>query len=154
MFKIHGVTPEQLDRRGFLRATTIGVCAMSPLLASCAGLRYARSSRDGAEIRVDRRDVVAPGVLVDGPDGELPIYLRVLALDEFSALSMRCMHRGCQVESVGERFVCPCHGSEFAADGRVIIGPSELPLIEYRVTADDTRIVIHFNTPVARERRS
>lgn len=154
MTKIRCAITEKLDRRGFLRASAIGVSAMSSVLTSCGGLRYARSSMDGADIRIDRRDVDAPGVLVDGPDGELPIFLRVLGPDQFSALSMRCMHRGCQVESVGERFVCPCHGSEYAADGRVLVGPSELPLVEYRVLADDTRIVIHMNAPVARERRA
>ena len=66
MTKIRCVIMEKLDRRGFLRASAIGVSAMSSVLTSCGGLRYVRSSMDGADIRIDRRDVDAPGVLVDG----------------------------------------------------------------------------------------
>lgn len=131
-------------------ASVVGRGALLTLLASCGGMRYARSSIVGREIQIDRKELTAPGVLVDGPDGELPIYIRVLDADRFSALSTRCMHRGCQVEPVNDRFVCPCHGSEYGADGRVLKGPTELPLVEYRITTRVEQIVVHLDATVSR----
>lgn len=131
-------------------ASVVGRSALLTLLASCGGLRYARSSIVGREIQIDRKELVAPGVLVDGPDGELPIYVRVLADNQFSALSTRCMHRGCQVEPVNDRFVCPCHGSEYGTDGRILKGPTELPLVEYRITSRAQQIVVHLDVTVSK----
>lgn len=152
-----------IDRRRFLRllevrgvaavcAHSVGVTALASFVSGCGGFRYAHSSLVGSQLFVERKDLAAPGVMVDGPDGELPLYVRMISADEFTALSMRCMHRGCQVEPMDERFVCPCHGSEYGADGRVLKGPTEHALLEYRVTATAARITIHLNAPVARER--
>ncbi len=46
--------------------------------------------------------------------------------------SSTCPHLGCAVDwdAAGERFVCPCHDSVFAPDGRVVSGPSPRPLDE------------------------
>ena len=42
------------------------------------------------------------------------------------AISSICTHLGCiaaRDDETGE-FVCPCHGSKFAADGKVMVGPA------------------------------
>lgn len=59
------------------------------------------------------------------------------------ALSATCTHLGCQVRWDAEvkRFLCPCHGGEYDAQGRVVAGPPPRPLdtIEVRVdTATDS----------------
>jgi Rieske Fe-S protein len=52
-----------------------------------------------------------------------------------------CPHLGCGVEYAPDRaaFVCPCHASEFAIDGRQRFGPSPRDLDELvcRVTDPD-----------------
>lgn len=57
------------------------------------------------------------------------------------ALSLRCTHLGCNVNldrGAGE-LLCPCHGSRFALDGRVLAGPAskELFSVPMRRDGDD-----------------
>jgi nitrite reductase/ring-hydroxylating ferredoxin subunit/uncharacterized membrane protein len=46
------------------------------------------------------------------------------------ALADRCSHRGCSLhegELDGDEIVCPCHGSRFGLDGRLVAGPAAYP---------------------------
>ena len=161
-----GVPPEPtLSRRRFLRQIEAGAAtaaysgaarALLPvLLAACGGARYAESSLVGTRLVIDRRELGPQGAaLIDGPDGELPIYVRTLPDGRFSAVSTRCMHRGCQVEPTVDRFVCPCHGSEYTFEGEVLKGPTEHPLVRYPGSADEARVYVHLDAPMAEERPS
>ncbi len=59
----------------------------------------------------------------------------------FVACSAICPHKGCKVvyEHDAKEFVCPCHDSRFALDGRVLKGPAKAPLKSY---ATDVAAVI------------
>ena len=157
-------TTSPIDRRRFLTlleahgsaavcAHIAGMSVLSAVMSGCGGLRYARSSVVGSQVIIERKELKSGTVLVDGPDGELPVHVRQVAPDRVRALSTRCMHRGCQVDAVGDGFVCPCHGSQYAADGAVLAGPTELPLVEYRTTVEGERVIIHLDAPVARASR-
>lgn len=56
-----------------------------------------------------------------------------------------CTHLGCTVEWKTERsrFECPCHGSQFDAQGRIIKGPAKrsLPLVTVVVKQNQIRLV-------------
>jgi cytochrome b6-f complex iron-sulfur subunit len=50
----------------------------------------------------------------------------------FSALSSACTHAACEITGFsGQVFVCPCHGSQFDASGRVVGGPAPASLRQY-----------------------
>jgi cytochrome b6-f complex iron-sulfur subunit len=45
--------------------------------------------------------------------------------DSFSALTAICTHQGCTVTGFSNnRFVCPCHGSQYTTGGTVANGPA------------------------------
>lgn len=50
--------------------------------------------------------------------------------ESLSVFSPICPHLGCQYDwnNSASQFQCPCHGSFFAADGRVLGGPAPRPL--------------------------
>ncbi len=54
----------------------------------------------------------------------------------FRAFNLRCTHAGCTVEwqASAKKFVCPCHGAEFRADGSVSRLPATKPLEELTIS--------------------
>jgi cytochrome b6-f complex iron-sulfur subunit len=59
------------------------------------------------------------------------------------ALDDRCTHLGCRYKWNPERriFECPCHGSEFDIQGRVIRGPASRPLPRMSLTESSNQIL-------------
>jgi Rieske Fe-S protein len=67
----------------------------------------------------------------------------------FSAVSARCTHLGCTVTANARGFECPCHGSAFAQDGRVLRGPATSDLPWYAVVlGDDGELRVDLGTVV------
>jgi cytochrome b6-f complex iron-sulfur subunit len=61
----------------------------------------------------------------------------------FYAISSTCTHLGCTVARTREGFGCPCHGSRFDAEGKVVGGPAPraLPWLEVSRSADGSLMV-------------
>jgi cytochrome b6-f complex iron-sulfur subunit len=59
--------------------------------------------------------------LFSGPDG-------------FFTVSSVCTHLGCNVKRAASGFECPCHGSRFDENGRVVQGPAPAPLAWYALS--------------------
>lgn len=75
------------------------------------------------------------------------------------AMSASCTHAGCLISVAGapnqESLSCPCHGSQFDANGAVTRGPAGAPLQHYQVdVASDGTITIHGDEPVSAETRT
>jgi Rieske Fe-S protein len=66
--------------------------------------------------------------------------------DNVKALSATCTHLGCQVrwEVERKRFLCPCHGGAYDAQGRVIEGPPPRPLdtVDVRVDTSSDSVLV------------
>jgi menaquinol-cytochrome c reductase iron-sulfur subunit len=60
------------------------------------------------------------------------------------AFAPQCTHLGCAYhwEAQNKSFLCPCHSSEFSADGKVLGGPAPRPLDRYQVKVEAGRIKI------------
>lgn len=61
------------------------------------------------------------------------------------ALHKVCTHLDCLLgwDEQNNRYLCPCHGSQFAADGQVLSGPAERSLSRFvvRLTTDEGTLV-------------
>jgi len=63
---------------------------------------------------------------------------------ESYGLNAVCTHLGCVVpwSAANNKFMCPCHGSQYAPDGHVVRGPAPLPLaLAHCDTGEDGKIV-------------
>jgi nitrite reductase/ring-hydroxylating ferredoxin subunit len=53
----------------------------------------------------------------------------------FTALTSICTHENCAITAFsGSAFVCTCHGSQFDAAGKVLVGPARTALRQYSTT--------------------
>jgi len=58
------------------------------------------------------------------------------------AFGPQCTHLACAYHWEGDanKFVCPCHGSEFSIDGKVLAGPAPRPLDRYLTKIENNRL--------------
>jgi menaquinol-cytochrome c reductase iron-sulfur subunit len=63
-------------------------------------------------------------------------------------LSPVCTHMGCNVVWNGEkqRFLCPCHGGQYTADGRNVSGPPPRPLDRLAARVENGVLMIQAGT--------
>jgi menaquinol-cytochrome c reductase iron-sulfur subunit len=60
------------------------------------------------------------------------------------AFTPQCTHLGCAYhwDDKANNFLCPCHTSTFAIDGKVLSGPAPRPLDRYVTKIDQGKILI------------
>lgn len=131
-----------VDRRGFVRQAAGSLLAGVPLatlLAGCAGLVARSVPVSGGKVHLALAHF--PELAEAGGSAKLmpagrstPVYVMTVERDRWVALSPICTHLGCTVEIQGTRIVCPCHGSTYDREGRVLQGPAERALARYPVS--------------------
>lgn len=126
---------EPYDRRRFLFVTGVGAVTLGVAggLGATGAFVWPAVTYD-----VPRRYEIGPpeALPLDRVSfvPERRIYV-VNARDGMAAVSGVCTHLGCTVRHVeGEGFVCPCHGSRFNREGRVIDGPAPRALAWYEMS--------------------
>ena len=146
------------SRRTLLGVAAAGACA--PLLAEAGCARRIEASPglgvagqvDGNLIvpraSVPQLDRVGASVILHPQDGSAPVLL-ANAGDGFLAVHALCPHAGCELTWVQEdrQLECPCHGSRFASDGRLLSPPAQDDIKKsYPVTIDRTTLAIVVHT--------
>lgn len=120
--------PEPLPRRDFLGLAAWWTAGSALLFSLVGMLRLPKAAvipAPSSRFRVSLPDSLAPGTAF------LPRGHSVAIFREPSgvyAISTVCTHLGCIVQTSPDGFRCPCHGSIFARDGRVVRGPAPKPL--------------------------
>lgn len=125
-------------RREFVRDAARLLAGGAALAAACkpsdpTSKWTFRSNVDVSSLASDGASTVTKSPGVDGA----PILVVRTSRDTFSALSTRCAHEGCPVNApVNGIITCPCHGSQYALDGKVLRGPTIYPLTRYETVYD------------------
>lgn len=120
--------PEPVTRRDFLGMAALGSAIAAGLFALIGSLRLPKAAvlpSASKKFRVSLPDSLGPGEPFWPPNRSVVV---VRDAEGVFAISTVCTHLGCIVKQSATGFDCPCHGSQFAADGTVIRGPAPKPL--------------------------
>ena len=133
------MTTKAIDRREFV---VLSASALAGALVGCSSLVATPVSPVAGKVRLAVRNFPAlsqpGGVLKILPDGaETPLYVLTGAEGGHTVLSPICTHLGCTVDVEGATLLCPCHGSTYDREGRVLRGPAERPLTSYPTRLSD-----------------
>jgi Rieske Fe-S protein len=129
-----------MDRRHFVQMAAAGI------VGACASMVVTPVTPDGSLVHLPLRDYPRlrqpGGALKIRPAGSNRMYY-VLALEngDFAAVSPICKHQGCTVDIARDRLECPCHGSMYTRDGKVLRGPTQAPLDRYPVHLSDDGVL-------------
>lgn len=134
----------ELSRREALQTIGALCCGavMSPLILSCAPANQVTLKEDGNLLTLSLEEFQEGTVVVKSKTYMYPISLSRSEDGKFIALLMQCTHKGCELRSEGAYLVCPCHGSEFDSQGKVLSPPAEKPLKTFPVHTDKKNIYI------------
>ena len=123
------------SRRDFLRLLTNAFFSLSGLLGLGGLFRFFSYQPDpGPPIEFDLGPAsdYPTGVQIVRPD--IPAVIQHTD-ESIIAISLVCTHLGCTAEENedGEGFTCPCHGSRYNKNGKVLEGPATKNLHLYRI---------------------
>jgi Rieske Fe-S protein len=141
--------PYCVGRRQFV-GRTIGAALtlpLLPMLSACASLVTHPVTPVAGQLRLALgaypQLAVPDGSLLVMPAGtDVPVYVLALGGRTFAALSPICTHRGCTVQIRATRLVCPCHGSTYDREGRVVRGPAQRALTRYPAVVQGDALII------------
>ena len=129
------------ERRSFL-TTALKLIGMTVGVVMLWGLgRFSLFSSQNRKIREIHRDLIAklkPGVPFHAPDAGAWLVISKQG-SKPKALDDRCPHLGCRYvwNAKLKRYHCPCHGSEFDIEGKVLRGPAAKPIKTLHIEDSD-----------------
>ncbi|MEO0645480.1 MAG: Rieske 2Fe-2S domain-containing protein [Cyanobacteria bacterium J06650_10] len=126
------------------------LCLQYPFNARCENYLPGVAALDDSEVPYEEAAILATAEIGDRiqADGlDKPAYLVIEEGPAIAtyAISALCPHLGCTVDwnAAEQKFICPCHGSQFDSDGEVARGPASqgLSLVTVVVKDDQVRLV-------------
>ncbi len=143
----------KLSRRDFIKRSAVGVIAGGAMLSSFniqafagSGAAKAVFSRSGDDLVVKLSDNAALSKVGGNVKVNDELMLIRKSETEFLAVKTICTHKGCDVELEADKFVCPCHGSEFTLDGKVTQGPAKSNLKTFETIFDSDKGTVTIKT--------
>jgi Rieske Fe-S protein len=139
-----GHDPDQPSRRGFF-ALALGWLAATFAVgaSSVAAVRFLTPNvlyEPSLRFKAGRPDDYADGSVTFLDEERVFIVRRG---NTFQCLSAICTHLGCTVNRTGDGYHCPCHGSIFNDQGKVLGGPAPRALEWFLVTlSKDNRLLV------------
>lgn len=123
----------KIERRNFLVIAAVSTWLTGIALALMGALRSALPS-----VLPDPSKRFKIGTLKDFTPGSVKEFTEESVIvfaddDGLYAISKICTHLGCVILDSDNGFRCPCHGSLFAPDGKVLKGPAPRDLEWYAI---------------------
>ena len=133
----------------------LGIVALAELIGLVFAFFKPRKQKISA---TDRDTIIIAGPVDNFLPGTVTAFVRgkfyLARLDDggFLALSRTCTHLGCTVPWVAKenKFICPCHSSEFDIMGEVISPPAPRALDIYQISIENN--VIRVDTSKRKKR--
>ena len=135
-------------RRNFLRQLSLILASIAGFLAFISLFRFVIPGLSKANNRVK---IGKPGSFTLNDytyisENKLFIYRDHTGIKVVSAI---CTHLGCVIEKTEEGFQCPCHGSCYNKQGKVLSGAASKDLPWYRLYKDvDGQVVVDLTKTV------
>jgi len=131
---------EPFSRRYFLEIvglTAIGMTAAGSIILTGKYLSPNVVKEPPTKFKAGSPENYPPGTVT--LDKEQKVFIVRAKEGYFYALSATCTHLGCIANWKSEEGIvaCPCHGSKFDIEGKVIAGPAPRQLPRFSVTLDD-----------------
>lgn len=125
-------------------ATCCGVGVVS-MLNGCTTIPEMAIEVRNKQIRVPLSKFAEQKELIVYNDGlQASIFIKETEEKSFQAFLMLCTHKVCELKATNVSLVCPCHGSEFSKKGKVLEGPAELDLKEYKTEIEGEELIIQY----------
>jgi len=158
----HPDPPAEATRRGFFRVAIgilggfIGLVLGIPLVGSLLGPAFRKKPTRWARVAVVESLPLGQPTVVSFTNQSSEGYLRETVVRnvwairrspaEVTVFSPICTHLGCRYdwEPNSGRFLCPCHGSLFGLDGKVLAGPAPRPLDTLPVKIENGELFVEW----------
>ena len=132
-----------VSRRSFLGLASLGAVLLSSLTVLAGVLRLTKPNvyyEESKKFKIGIPENFPVGVVKKLEDQRVYIFSEN---DGLHAISSVCTHLGCIVSVSETGFSCPCHGSKYDQEGKVIAGPAprNLPWWKISQSLDGTLIV-------------
>ncbi len=132
-----------VSRRDFLGLASAGAIILSSLVALAGMLRIPKPNviyEESQKFKIGKPENFPVGSVKKLDDKKVFIFA---TNDGIHALSSVCTHLGCLVYTTEWGFQCPCHGSQYNQNGKVIAGPAprNLAWLDISQSLDGTLVV-------------
>jgi cytochrome b6-f complex iron-sulfur subunit len=144
-----------LSRRDFLKVTWAFFGGLATLEVAGMALAYLQprlvEGEFGSILSAGAVEAFPPNSVTHLTNGRF--YIVRLGDGGFLAIYHRCTHLGCTVpwDANQNKFICPCHSSEFDIQGTVKNPPAPRPLDLFAVSIVEGKVLVDTSTPIQRQ---
>jgi cytochrome b6-f complex iron-sulfur subunit len=143
-----------MNRREFVSLVGVsGAISALPVVVSGCGQQATTSESPAAPAAAARADGFEVAGTVADLDKTGQLLNEKMALgkalvvrvegDQLLAVEPTCNHQGCSVAwDASQSFICPCHDSKFAKDGKVLEGPATQALPIYTAKIEGDQVLV------------
>lgn len=144
-----------VSRRSFMGLAWAALGGIAVLEAGVFSVVYMKPRLSEGEFG----NVITVGPVTDFPPGSVTLvtngkfYLSRLEDGGFLSLFQRCTHLGCNVPWMQKenRFICPCHNSQFDVRGEVLSPPAPRAMDLFQTTIEDNIIKVDTGKVITRD---